>query len=208
MKHFYIKGTKEAGASKIASLIAKEFLDFKDDASILIYKNDNEVNMDNHEVHDFIPLWDEMIVESVESVGFIDYLDIFFSKDSLDLSKEAFYESLKKLFNSYELVIINSNNFKFNPQFEEKSVMLLVVEPTEKSLDELSEISWSDRTHLVLNKYNSDSVHSVIRDKISDINLRLVAKFEDFTTGSEANQNNLHKIMHALDLVPGDIMVE
>lgn len=181
-------------------MIAKEYLEFKQDASILIFKDENKINLDNHEIDDFIPWWDEMIVESIETFNFIDYLDISFSQDSMDISKSAYYVSLAKLFDSYDLVILNSNRFKLSDDFEDNSLMLVVVEPTEKSIEEVKQIKFSDRAYLVLNKYNFEAVSEEIRDRISEIDLRMVAKFEDITAHSEQISQNVHKIMNILDL--------
>lgn len=199
MKLIKIRGYNPQSTKEIAAQIGNEFLNYSPDASVLVFENTNKINLDNKEIEDFIPWWEEMIAESINSLGFLDSLNLAYADDSLEISKQAYYSALKKIFSSYQLVLVNSNNFSFNDTVVDNKPMLVVVETDEASIDFVEELEFSENAFLVLKKEDSEALAPNARDKIAEINLKLIAKYED--SKQEQFAANTKKILNILELV-------
>ena len=199
MKHIIFKGSKSSGAGEIASLLAKQYLKYFPEDATLIFRDSKKINLDNKEVVDFIPMWDEYISESIENLEYVDFLDLCFDEKSLEISKQAYYASLEKLFKTYKLVLIVSNSFMMKDLLGEENIAV-VLEPTKESIDHVSDLTLSQHSFLILNKFSS-SVSSSIRDKIAEIDLKMIARIDLENKEDAQLEHNLLHILQSFDIV-------
>lgn len=174
MRHLLIKSSSNADAVTIASLVARAYISYFYESSVLVFSDLEEDKSSELEDPEESFAYDQLINDSVDSDDYLDYLDI----GPVDCDNKVLFKSLKKFFASYELVIIVSNSYPIHGLLQD-SKLLIVFEPDEKSITEISDFDVLEESFLVLNQNEFEEISPVLRDEIADLDLKLIAKFQN-----------------------------